>query len=66
MVGVFWGSFAARDVDANRKHIEDLIAWQKEGKSSPVVSKTYPLADAHEALEALGKREVVGKVVLTT
>lgn len=66
VVGVFWGSFAARDVEANRKHIEDLIAWQKEGKIAPVVSMTVPLAEAHKALEALQKREVVGKAVLTT
>lgn len=66
VVGVFWGSFAARDMARNRQHLDDLVAWRHEGKIRPVVSKTYALADAKDALEALARREVVGKVVLTT
>lgn len=66
VVGVFWGSFAAREIDRNRKHLEELIAWREEGRIRPVVSKTYALEDAHEALLALERREVIGKVVIRT
>ncbi|MEQ8277986.1 MAG: NADPH:quinone oxidoreductase family protein [Deltaproteobacteria bacterium] len=64
VVGVFWGSFAAREIERNTKHLEELIAWRNEGKIRPVVSKAYALADAHQALEALERREVIGKVVV--
>lgn len=64
VVGVFWGSFAAREIERNTKHLEELIAWRNEGKIRPVVSKTYALANAHQALEALERREVIGKVVV--
>ena len=66
VVGVFWGAFAARDPDRNRRHIDTLVAQIQSGALRPVVSKTYPLEDAVQALRALERREVIGKVVLTT
>ncbi len=66
VVGVFWGSFAAREIERNRAHLEELIAWREAGRIAPVVSKTYALEDAHESLLALERREVIGKVVIRT
>src|ERR671920_1942319 len=36
--GVFWGAFAARDPEANAKHVETLFKLWDEGKISPRVS----------------------------
>lgn len=66
VLGVFWGSFVARDVDKNQQHIDELVAWIQDGTIRPVISKTYALADAALALTALQERKVIGKVVLST
>ncbi len=64
IVGVFWGSFAAREPEANRANVQELLAWLAAGKIRPLVSATYPLAEAATALDALLERRVTGKVVL--
>ena len=63
--GVFWGAFAARDPAANAAHVDTLFRLWDEGKISPVVSATYPLASGGEAIAALAARNVIGKVVVT-
>jgi NADPH2:quinone reductase len=64
VVGVFWGSFVAREADRNRKNIEDLVTWWKEGRIHPYVSTTYPLERAADALSELADRKAMGKVVV--
>jgi NADPH2:quinone reductase len=65
VVGVFWASFVGREPEANRRNIEDLVAWWKEGRLQPYVSATYPLERAPEALRELADRKAMGKVVVT-
>lgn len=65
VVGVFWGSFAQRQPQDNLANFQQLFAWYREGKVKPLVSRTYPLARAAEAIQALGQRQAVGKVVVT-
>ncbi len=65
LVGVYWGSFAARDPERNRANFAALMRWHAEGKVRPLVSATYPLARASEALVALAERRSVGKLVIT-
>ena len=62
--GVFWGAFAARDPKANAAHVETLFRLWDEAKIAPVVSATYPLERAGEAIAALAARSVIGKVVV--
>ncbi|GAA4035080.1 NADPH:quinone oxidoreductase family protein [Sphingomonas rosea] len=62
--GVFWGAFAARDPAANQAHVEELFALWDAGKISPVVSATYPLAEAGKAIAAMAARQVIGKLVV--
>lgn len=62
--GVFWGAFAARDPAANQAHVEELFALWDAGKISPVVSATYPLDRAGEAIAAMAARQVIGKLVV--
>jgi NADPH:quinone reductase-like Zn-dependent oxidoreductase len=63
--GVFWGAFAARDPKRNAQNVEQLFRWWDEGRISPVISETYPLERAPEAIEALRDRRAIGKLVVT-
>lgn len=64
IVGVFWGAFTMRDPQRNREHLQELISWCVEGRLKPLVSATYPLSQAGEALNAMMQRRVTGKVVV--
>ncbi|HWO17898.1 MAG TPA: NADPH:quinone oxidoreductase family protein [Kofleriaceae bacterium] len=64
IVGVFWGSFAMRDPEHNRRHTEQIFAWVAEGKLRPAVDAVLPFAEAADALTRLEERRVKGKLVL--
>lgn len=64
VVGVFWGSFAAREAARNAENLRTLVAWLADGTITPLVSATYPLEDAARALNDILQRRVMGKVVL--
>jgi NADPH:quinone reductase len=64
IVGVFWGSFAARDPARNRDHARQVLQWVAEGKLRPAVDAALPFDRAGEALERLENRQVKGKLVL--
>ncbi len=64
LVGVFWGAFAQRQPADNAANFEQLFTWFAEGKVKPLVSQTFPLTDAAGAINALGQRKAVGKVVV--
>lgn len=63
-VGVFWGAFVAREPKLNWENFQQLFAWYTEGKLKPHVSRTYPLAQAPQALRDMLERKVTGKIVL--
>lgn len=62
--GVFWGAFAAREPLRNAGNIAELFDLWKAGKISPLISETFPLARAPEAIAKLENREAVGKLVV--
>ncbi|AXM97172.1 NADPH:quinone oxidoreductase family protein [Pseudomonas plecoglossicida] len=64
VMGVFWGAFAQRQPQDNAANFRQLFAWHAAGKLKPLVSKTYPLAEAGAAIEQLGQRKAVGKLVV--
>ncbi|MCB0842599.1 MAG: NADPH:quinone oxidoreductase family protein [Bacteroidetes bacterium] len=64
IVGVFWGSFAQRNPQANMMNFMQLIQWFREGKLKPHIHATYGLEDAAKALHDILDRKVKGKVVL--
>ena len=66
IVGVFWGSFTARDPQRNQQHLQELLTWYQTGKIRPHISATYSLEQAADALNDLMQRKVTGKVVLLT
>ncbi|GLO11455.1 oxidoreductase [Pseudomonas putida] len=64
VMGVFWGAFAQRQPEDNAANFRQLFAWHAEGRLKPLVSQTYPLAEAGAAIEKLGQRQAVGKLVV--
>ena len=64
IVGVFWGSFAARYPERNRKNLEALVGWWHDGRIHPHTSARFALDQASQALEALAERRALGKVVV--
>ncbi|WP_394269635.1 NADPH:quinone oxidoreductase family protein [Qipengyuania sp.] len=63
--GVFWGAFVAREPQRNGANIEELFALWQDGRINPLISQTYPLDRAHEAIAALENRQAIGKLVVT-
>lgn len=66
VIGVFWGAAVARDPKAHAANMAELMQLWKDGKIKPRVSRTYPLERAHEAIQALGDRAAMGKIIVTT
>jgi NADPH:quinone reductase len=64
MVGVFWGAFAKAQPQRNAANLAQLLEWYVQGRLRPHVSATFPLERFGEALDAVGQRRVLGKVVL--
>lgn len=63
--GVFWGAFAAREPARNAENIAELFALWREGKINPLVSETFTIENAPQAIAALENRKAVGKLVVT-
>ncbi|WP_312937421.1 NADPH:quinone oxidoreductase family protein [Stutzerimonas nitrititolerans] len=64
LIGVFWGAFAQRQPQDNAANFKQLFAWYAEGKLKPLVSQTFALEQAAEAIDMLGQRKAVGKLVV--
>lgn len=65
VVGVSWGSLTRKNPTKLREFIEQTMQWLVEGKISAYVDRTYPLAKTADALRAISRREVKGKIILT-
>ncbi len=64
VVGVHWGLYQERGSPLVDRWMADLLALVERGTLRPVVWKTFPLAQAAQALAAIATRESYGKVVL--
>ena len=62
--GVFWGGFVARNPDRHRAHVEQLLAWWRDGRIRPQLDHVLTLDDAAQGIARLGAREAIGKVVI--
>ena len=65
-IGLYWGSYRAHAPQRLALEFEELFAWFEAGKLKPLVSETFDLARAPEALQRLLDRKATGKLVLTT
>ena len=64
VVGLHWGAYFKHDPALIARAQQELFDLWRAGKIHPLVTSSYPLADAAQALSDLGGRQTVGKVVL--
>lgn len=64
IVGLHLGPYFDHDPALVRTCFDDLLAMVERAQIKPVVSASFPLEQAKEALEALGSRRTIGKIVL--
>ena len=64
VVGVFWGRFASTEPHRSRRNFETLGSWWLDGRIDPLVSQSYDLDHASDALRRIGGRGAVGKLVI--
>jgi NADPH2:quinone reductase len=65
VIGVFWGRFARTEPDRNRDNFAMLVRMWADGQIAPVVSATFGLDQAGDALRVMAGRGVIGKLVIT-
>lgn len=63
--GVYWGAHAIHDPEGNRRGLERLLDWWRQGRLRPRIDRTFPLAEGREALQYVAARRAMGKVVVT-
>jgi NADPH:quinone reductase len=66
LVGVFFGAFVRGEPEGAAQNMRDLMGLLMSGKLRPLISKTYPLSQAADALDDVMARRAVGKIVLVT
>lgn len=64
VVGVYWGGYLEHYPEYLRQAQEALFKMYEAGQIKPVVSQSFALADAVEALNSLATRKTVGKALL--
>ncbi len=64
LIGVFWGASVARDSATYRDNNRQIMDWIVKGELRPHVDKVYALEETAQALDAIARREVKGKVVV--
>jgi len=64
VVGLHWGAYAKFEPARIPQTMQALLELQAKGAVAPEIYRRYPLAEAAEALGALGSRHSWGKVVL--
>lgn len=62
--GIFWGGFAQRAPEHNRRNTMQLIDWWTAGRIRPKIDQVFPLARGGEAIARLASRSAVGKVIV--
>ena len=63
--GVYWGEFTAREPEAHRENLTQLMDWARSGALSVHVHAKYALSDYRQAFEAIAKRQTLGKTLLS-
>lgn len=64
VVGVRAGEYARRFPDRGRRVADAVDTLASEGRITPHIDRTLPLTDWREALMAMDRGEIVGKIVL--
>jgi NADPH2:quinone reductase len=64
LIGVMWGGYVRREPEDWRAALSEMLDWLAADRLHPLISRTYPLAEARTALADLAARRTIGKVVL--
>ena len=64
-IGLYWGSYRQHAPHLVAESFRALFDWFEAGKLKPLVSQTFSLEQATEALNMLIERRATGKLVLT-
>jgi len=65
VVGLHWGAYRKYDPSKIDEAMSKLFTMYEAGDIKPLVSGSWPLAEASSAIKALMSRKTVGKIVLT-
>jgi len=63
-IGVLWGVTSQREPELARQVFADLFELLAQGRIRPILTRSYPLAEAPRAMKDLAERRTTGKVVL--
>lgn len=63
--GVLWGAWAKRNPERDQRNFATMVQWHTEGRLKPRIDRTWPLAEAAEALQYVLDRKAQGKCLLT-
>lgn len=64
IIGVWWGTWAAKNSALQAQNVEELTALIVDGKLNPRVTESYALDDFINAFTAITERRALGKVIL--
>jgi len=64
VVGVFWGAMTVMQPDVHAANVAELFDLYRDGAIAPLITDSYSLDDASEAIGSLMRREAKGKVVV--
>ena len=62
--GYYWGGYSKIKPSVLTDSFAQLIAWYNDGKLTPHISHTLPLAQCNEGLDLLRTRKATGKVII--
>jgi NADPH2:quinone reductase len=63
--GFYWGGYLKFKPHVITDSLAKLTGWYQEGKLTPHISATFPLAEAQKGIDLLKARKSTGKVVIT-
>jgi len=64
IIGVWWGTWAAKNPDLQMQNLQELARLIAAGKLNPRVTESYSLDEYDEAFKAITERRARGKVIL--
>ena len=64
LIGSAWGAWASRNPDVHVANFNMLYGWLRDGTIDPYINKVFRLAEAAQALSAMERKEIRGKVLL--
>ena len=62
--GVYWGEFVAREPEAHRDNMSQLLSWAESGALQVHVHAKFAIQEYLKAFEAISRRQALGKVLL--